>query len=161
MVCIYLHLWPYLDGRRKRLTCHVAVRADAMDPDSISASFSSRLHQMGIADPNPTYSPSSTAFPQGHQGPSPTQPLYPSTRTNTTISALESRRKLEELATEEAENGASKRRFVAVRTVVDAVRLRDNGWKSADIEARLGLQAGFMERLGKKPVLRHVVTGED
>src|SRR5687768_13586739 len=114
-----------------------------MDPDTISPSFSSRLQQMGIVDPNPTFSPSSTAspqFPQFPQGPNPSQPLYPSSRTNTTLSALEARRRLQEEADRELESGAARRRFVDVRTVVDAVRLRDNGWKVPDIEARLGVQ---------------------
>ncbi|KAH8169262.1 hypothetical protein LIA77_11388 [Sarocladium implicatum] len=143
-----------------------AIRADAMDPDSISASFSSRLHQMGIAEPNPTFSPSSTAstspqFPTASTGPLPHQPLYPAPRANTTLSALEARRRLQEEADREFETGTSRRRFVDVRTVVDAVRLRDNGWSDGDIEKRLGVKEGFMKKLGRKGLLRHVMTGED
>lgn len=150
----------------ERLICVPALRADAMDPDNISASFSSRLQQMGVVDPNPTFSPSSTAspeFPQGQfsQGPSPTQPLYPSSRTNTTLSALEARRRLQALADQELESGAARRRFADIRTVVDAVRLRDNGWKDGDIEAKLGVQDGFVKRLGKNSAVRHVMTGSD
>lgn len=138
-----------------------------MDPDAISPSFSSRLHQMGIAEPNPTYSPSSTASPQAQSpfpsssGPSPTQPLYPSARQNTTLSALEARRRLQDEADRENEEGTARRRFVDVRTVVDAVKLRDSGWKAADVEARLGLQEGFLGRLGKKQVVRHVTTEDE
>lgn len=132
-----------------------------MDPDHVSPSFSSRLQQMGIVEPNPTFSPSSTASPRFPEGPDPSKPLYPSSRSNTTLSALEARRKLQEMADQELESGAARRRFVDVRTVVDAVRMRENGWKAGDIESRLGVQEGFMKRLGNKSVIRHVMTGTD
>lgn len=48
-----------------------------------------------------------------------------------------------------------------MRTVVDAVRLREHGWKDGDIESRLGVKEGFMKKLGNRGLLRHVMTGED
>ncbi|KAL2755680.1 hypothetical protein ACRALDRAFT_2041985 [Sodiomyces alcalophilus JCM 7366] len=95
--------------------------SDEADTD-ITADFSRRLHEMGIAKPNPTYSatsrvnltpsPSSSPFSsptqQGRDSPAPNvldpptrgsgraaPPVYPSPSSNPTLAALEARRALQ------------------------------------------------------------------
>lgn len=135
-----------------------------MDPDAITPSFSSRLHQMGVAEPNPTWSPSSTADVSSMLSQQPTAPLAPQfapSTSNTTLSVLENRSRLQELADREFEAGAERRRFVDVRGLVEAVRMREKGWADADIEDKLRLQEGVVSRLGNKKLVKHLATGTD
>ncbi|RFU77836.1 hypothetical protein TARUN_4420 [Trichoderma arundinaceum] len=138
-----------------------AVRADAMDPDFAPGDFSRRLHQMGIVQPNPTFSPSSTASP--NLSPEsldvPPGPLFPPAKRNTTLSALEARRHLERIADEDLENmgrDGGRRRLADMRTILDAVQLLNNGIPAADIEKKLRLAPGFLGKLGPAGVLTHI-----
>lgn len=136
-----------------------AIRADAMDPDFAPGGFSQRLQSMGIVEPNPTYSPSSTANPQ--LGPSaPLGPMYPPARTNPTLTALEARQRLQREAEENLEamgrSGNEGRRFLDMRTVVDAIKLRDHGVPQQEIESRLRIQPGLLSRFGRPDILKHV-----
>ncbi|KAF7563257.1 hypothetical protein G7046_g874 [Stylonectria norvegica] len=139
-----------------------AVRADAMDPDSVTGDFSRRLHQMGIAQPNPTYSPSSTA--SSHLGPhAPIAPSsFPSARGNRTLSALDARQRLQQEADNDLEaigrTGAQGRRFLDMRTVVDAIKLRDHGQSPREIEIKLRIQPGLLDKLGRQGILSHVTS---
>ncbi|CAM1510102.1 Fc.00g004370.m01.CDS01 [Cosmosporella sp. VM-42] len=138
-----------------------AVRADAMDPDFVTGDFSRRLHQMGVADPNPTYSPSSTAAPQVAHQMAPGPSSFPSARGNQTLTALDARQRLQQLAEEDLEamsRGVEGRRFLDMRTVVDAVKLRDHGMPHKDIETRLRIQPGLLDTLGRKGILSHVTS---
>lgn len=137
-----------------------AIRADSMDPD-FNGDFSRRLQQMGIADPNPTYSPSSTAAynlgPQYNMAPS-----FPPSRSNPTLSALSARQRLQQEAEEDFESmglaNTQGRRFLDMRTMVDAMKLRGHGLADKDIEARLRIRPGLLERLGPQGVLSHVTS---
>ncbi|KAL7954902.1 hypothetical protein V8C34DRAFT_260251 [Trichoderma compactum] len=138
-----------------------AVRADATDPDFAPADFSRRLHQMGIVQPNPTLSNSSTAKP--NLSPEsldvPPGPLFPPAKRNTTLSVLEARRRLEQMAAEDLENMGreeGRRRQADMRTIVDAVRLLNNGFPLADVEKRLRLSPGLLSKLGPAGVLTHI-----
>ncbi len=141
----------------------LAIRADGMDPDLVTGDFSKRLQQMGIADPNPTYSPSSTAFPQAMDGPSqPLGPAFPSARTNATPSVLEARRQLQQEAEEDFEamgrSGSQGRRFVDMRTLVEAMQMRERGAAATDIERRLQLQPNLLEKLGRQSIVSHMAS---
>ncbi|PNY24874.1 Uncharacterized protein TCAP_05176 [Tolypocladium capitatum] len=144
----------------------VAIRADAMDPDFASGGFSQRLHQMGIVQPSPIFSPSSTAAPRGSTTTpqAPAAPIFPPARNNTTLSVLEARRALQQRAGEDLENmgrsGSQGRRFLDMRAALDAMRMRDRGVPSSDIEQRLRLEPGIMDRLGRHQVLTHVSTSK-
>ena len=143
------------------------IRADSMDPDAVTGNFSQRLQQMGVVQPNPTYSPSSTAMPpenpaalarrSGSAG-----PAFAPTRSNPTLSALEARRRLQQEAEAEFEAlGTGKpggRRFVDMRTLVDAMTLLNRGTPQEEIEKRLNLENGLLERLGKPGTLSHEST---
>lgn len=132
-----------------------------MDPDSISGDFSRRLKEMGIAEPNPTFSPSSTAFAQS-LAPEPAYPDFPAARNNATLSVLEARRQLQQLAEEdfEAQGRASSqgRRFLDMRTLVQAQQLRERGVPTANIEQQLRLQPRLLERLGRPSIISHVAS---
>lgn len=136
----------------------VAIRADAADPDFAPGGFSQRLQQMGVAEPSPTYSSSSTAH---HP---PTGPLYAPKRTNTTLTAIGARQRLQQQAELEFENmgraDSQGRRFLDIRTIVDAMQLRDRGMPQKDIEARLGIRAGLLDRVSRQDVLSHVTSPE-
>ena len=143
------------------------IRADAMDPDAMTGDFSQRLQQMGVVQPNPTYSPSSTAVP--HQtSPRPNRPLGHRDPTSTPfkanpiLSALEARRRLQHEAEVEFEGlGTSKvkgQRFVNMRTLVDALVLLDRGTPRDEVERGLNLENGLLKRLGGPGILSHEST---
>ncbi|ETS07068.1 hypothetical protein M419DRAFT_67307 [Trichoderma reesei RUT C-30] len=138
-----------------------AVRADAMDPDFTPGDFSRRLHEMGIVQPNPTLSNSSTA--SSNLSPEsldvPLGPLFAPAKRNTTLSVLEARRRLEQVAAEDLENmgrDAGRRRLADMRTILDAVHLLNNGVPAADVEKRLRLAPGLLSKLGPSGVLTHI-----
>ncbi|KAK4194019.1 hypothetical protein QBC40DRAFT_270416 [Triangularia verruculosa] len=124
--------------------------------DYPTTDFASRLKQMGVAQPNPTYSPSSTASPlvdasgisQSISG-----PLFPSAKNNPTLGALEARRRLEEKAKVEMEDwGKSShqgKEFLDIGTIKKIFVLRDQGESEHVIEERLGLKKGVVGRLGR------------
>ncbi|VUC30040.1 unnamed protein product [Clonostachys rosea] len=141
-----------------------------IDPDAAPGDFSARLHQMGVVQPNPTFSPSSRAARK--HGPPPSRPVEPSGPTaplaplfapstsNTTLSALDSRRRLQKLAEAELDpmqrGSLQGRRFIDMRTLIDAIRMRDSGLPLAGIEKRLGLEPGLLGKLNGPEVLSHV-----
>lgn len=134
-----------------------------MDPDFVTGDFSRRLHQMGIAETNTEYNASSTAAPQFNPQFNPqaiSAPTFPPSRFNPTLTALEARARLQEQATEDFEASGRAdvqgRRFLNIRTLADAVQLRDQGVPQRDIEARLRIQPGLLEKLGRKDVLSHI-----
>ena len=139
-----------------------------MDPDTASNDFSQRLHRMGVVQPNPTYSPSSRAEVQSPAGiPNQTigAPQFPPKRANPTLSALEARRQLQRQAEKEFENmglvGSSGRRLVDIRTLVDALQLLNRGWPQADVESRLQLEVGLLDKLGGSNILTHETVAYD
>jgi len=107
---------------------------------------------MGVAEPNPTFSPSSTATPGAFVSQPVPGPGYPSSSSNTTLSVLEARRRLQdEAAAEFDRTGRSTdrgREFLDVATIRDILILRDQGIDSAAIESRFNLKAGVLKRLG-------------
>jgi len=133
-----------------------AIRADSIDPESpISADFADRLRQMGIAQPNPTYSPSSIASPFPDASgikQSLSTPRFPSSSSNATLSVLEVRRRLDTRARAELENTGKStdkgKEFLDIGTVKQMLVLRQGGASAADIETRLRLKPGVVARLG-------------
>lgn len=117
---------------------------------------------MGVVDPQPTYSPSSRAaggIPSSAAG-----PIFPSTQTNVTLSALASRRQVQARADADTERfqqvglrGAA-RRYVDMRTLADALQLLDKGVPAGEVEARMGMQEGLLARLGRKGVVTHLAN---
>ncbi|UKZ49299.1 hypothetical protein TrVGV298_003544 [Trichoderma virens] len=116
---------------------------------------------MGIVQPNPTLSHSSTASP--NLSPEsldvPPGPLFPPARRNTTLSVLEARRRLEQIASEDLEimgRDGGRRRQADMRTIIDAVQLLNNGISVVDVEKRLRLTPGLLSKLGPAGVLTHI-----
>ena len=155
------HYIPLSKGSRKVLmrTTTVIV-ADGADPDFTPGDFSKRLHDMGIAQPKPTYSPSSIASRvTRHQATnSQTQGAKKgeNNTNNTILSVLEARQRIQQTATEElhAEGVAADqlKRFVTMKDLTTAIRLRNQGTTPEAIESRLRLQKGTIERLGNSYV---------
>uniref|UniRef100_A0A0B7K345 Helix-turn-helix domain-containing protein n=1 Tax=Bionectria ochroleuca TaxID=29856 RepID=A0A0B7K345_BIOOC len=115
-----------------------------IDPDAAPGDFSARLHQMGVPN-GPT---------------APLAPRFAPSTSNTTLSALDARRRLQKLAEAELDpmqrSGLQGRRFVDMRTLIDAIRMRDSGVPLAGIEERLGLEPGLLGKLSGPEVLSHV-----
>ncbi|KAI9171888.1 hypothetical protein HJFPF1_01379 [Paramyrothecium foliicola] len=137
-----------------------AQNLEASDHDAVTGDFSRRLQEMGIVQPNPTFSPSSTAGPAIPNGPTaPLGPLFPPARSNATLSVLESRRHIQQQAEDEVESlglGTSQgRRFVDMRTMVEAIQLRGQGYATIDIEKKLRLQPGLLAKLGPPGLVSH------
>ncbi|KAH9892956.1 hypothetical protein F4778DRAFT_749007 [Xylariomycetidae sp. FL2044] len=140
-----------------------AIKADGMDPDSSSSlhenpAFARRLQQIGVVTPNPTLSNSSTAGSGNVNVPGPrpgSARPHRQQQQNTTLGALEARRRLEERARAELEDpGASgAREFLDVGTIRQALALRARGAPSREIERRLRLKEGAVERLGPEGVV--------
>ncbi|KAI1766689.1 hypothetical protein GGR53DRAFT_464186 [Hypoxylon sp. FL1150] len=140
-----------------------AIKRDGIDPDpnpSTNAAFSQRLKQMGVATPNPTLSNSSTAsqypvFPdRGPRGSS-----YPAAAQNPTLGVLEARQRLQEQATLEFEQPGRGREFLDVGTLKQVLTMQARGLAPADIEKRLRLKSGVVERLGPRGVTLPVAGG--
>jgi hypothetical protein len=120
---------------------------------------------MGIAQPSHTNSPPTihtvhSRSTDPDQPSVPIEPMFPPSRNNPTISALEARRRLQCRADADFEAVGlphhSGRRFVDMRTLLDALRLRDRGMPLSDIERRLGLEARLLNKLGRQGIVRHV-----
>ncbi|KIH88254.1 hypothetical protein SPBR_07755 [Sporothrix brasiliensis 5110] len=164
--------WPREPDPAADPTTEAATKADDKD-----LHFADRLRQMGIVQPNPTFSPSSTAGPvqlpttgsrptggaevRGHdddmlrliarnrqqyvQSPA-TAP-----RPNTTLSVLDARRRIQDLAAADDEDMAeSGREFLSALTLRDTLVLRSRGVDPAVIEKRLRLKGGVVARLGPR-----------
>lgn len=119
---------------------------------------------MGVVQPNPTYSPSSTAVQHPDAPPAfNAGPVFPSSKNNVTLSVLEARRKLQEQADEDMElfNQAgvkAQRRFLDMRTLIDAIQLLDRGLSPRDVEAKLGLKPDLLAKLGRQGILTHLAN---
>jgi hypothetical protein len=112
---------------------------------------------MGVAQPQPTFSPTSTATPiVGAPLDSSLGPLYPSPANNTTLTVLEARKRLQQEAEAEFQGlgrkGSPGREFLDLPTVVQLLKLRDAGSSPEDIENRLNLKPGVVARLGRQGV---------
>ncbi|KAI1251925.1 hypothetical protein MGN70_006496 [Eutypa lata] len=152
-------------GAKASFTKDDAIRADGRNPDPNplqDQAFSSRLRKMGVATPNPTFSNSSTFNPNSpppsssspsHQQQPSSNPRYPAASSNATLGALEARRQIQERAQVETENPGSPREFVDAGTLRQVLNLRIRGAPAAEIERRLRLKSGVVERLGRPGVI--------
>ncbi|KYK55374.1 hypothetical protein DCS_07337 [Drechmeria coniospora] len=139
----------------------IAIRANPGNPQFASDStFSERLHRMGVVLPNPGSRSSriANASPGGDH----TAPFFPTTSRNTTLSALAARRALQDVADQELEKMGSRgfhgRRFLDIRSIVDAMRMCDRGVPQSEIEKRLKLQPGVLSRLGYPTFLTNAAS---
>lgn len=57
--------------------------------------------------------------------------------------------------------GSSGRRLVDIRTLVDALQLLNRGWPQADVESRLQLEVGLLDKLGGSNILTHETVAYD
>lgn len=135
--------------------------------DSLQPGLAERLRQIGVVQPNPTYSPSSTASPtttttssqslQEHGGGG---PVFPSPSNNAVLSALEARERLSREAEEEFESlglsGGQGRRFLTSGMIRDVLVMRERGASDGEIENRFNLRRGVVRRLGPRGLVQPV-----
>ena len=135
--------------------------------DSLQPGLAERLRQIGVVQPNPTYSPSSTASPtttttssqslQEHGG---SAPVFPSPSNNAVLSALEARERLSREAEEEFESlglsGGQGRRFLTSGMIRDVLVMRERGASDGEIENRFNLRRGVVRRLGPRGLVQPV-----
>ncbi|GAB7358326.1 hypothetical protein MBLNU230_g2398t1 [Neophaeotheca triangularis] len=134
-----------------------AINLDASDPD-----FARSLRSLGPVQPNPTMSPTSAFQHPGNTNRNATQSqrssIFPDPRQNPAVAVLESRAQLQAQADEEGErygkSGFEGREFLDVFTIRQIMVLRDGKGESGEqIERRLGLKRGTVERLGPRGVV--------
>lgn len=136
--------------------------------DSLQPGLAERLRQIGVVQPNPTYSPSSTASPtttssqslQEHGGGGGGGPVFPSPSNNAVLSALEARERLSREAEEEFESlglsGGQGRRFLTSGMIRDVLVMRERGASDGEIENRFNLRRGVVRRLGPRGLVQPV-----
>lgn len=129
--------------------------------NSLQPGLAERLRQIGVVQPNPTYSPSSTASPTSSQesyGGGGTGPIFPSPSNNAVLSALEARERLSREAEEEFESlgvsGGQGRRFLTSGMIRDVLVMRERGARDEEIEHRFNLRKGVVRRLGPRGMVQ-------
>ncbi|ROV92808.1 hypothetical protein VPNG_09113 [Cytospora leucostoma] len=150
-----------------------AIREDGADPQvsspeyTLRPDYAQRLREVGVVQPNPTYSSSSTASDAygqlqqtEHSG-----PVFPSPSSNTVLTALDARARLEQEAEEEFESlGLSSgqgRRFLTSGMIRDVLVMRNRGASEEDIENRLNLRKGLVKKLGPRSLYQPVGGASD
>lgn len=134
--------------------------------NSLQPGLAERLRQIGVVQPNPTYSPSSTASPTtssphepyGSGGRGTGGPVFPSPSNNPVLSALEARERLSREAEEEFESlgvsGGQGRRFLTSGMIRDVLVMRERGARDEEIEHRFNLKKGVVRRLGPRDMVQ-------
>ncbi|KAG6048924.1 hypothetical protein E4U17_007000 [Claviceps sp. LM77 group G4] len=125
--------------------------SDVEDLEIPAADFSRRLRDVGTVKLHPISSRYETSIPT---------PYSPSTGQNITISVLQARKTLQQLASDNVSGlGSSSgdaRRFADMRTTIDAVRMRDRGLSDGTIEQILNFQPGVMKRVGSIGMITYI-----
>ncbi|KAJ4286307.1 Aromatic/aminoadipate aminotransferase 1 [Kalmusia sp. IMI 367209] len=136
-------------------------KTQAIDLDARDPAFASRLSSMGVVQPNPHYSPSSTSSfdPQRHTSsefPSDMmtelpQSAFPDPRDNPVLRLLEARQRIQEEADQELENVGRRdfqgRKYVDAGVITLALMRRQRGEPEARIEEALGIKRGRLSAL--------------
>lgn len=128
--------------------------------DAQSDNFARRLHEVGVVQSDHVIRTPYTAPQQGQRAQSDPsmQAAMPSSLDNTTLLVLRARKSLQKAA-DDAVNLAGvtqhTKRFVDMRTLMDALSMRQRGISTPVIERKLGLHPGMMERLGNPKVVTH------
>lgn len=139
-----------------------SLTRSVVDLDATDPNFAKLLRQLGAVQPSPTYSPSSrfnakdktqvTARQHNRQ-----ETVFPDPRNNPAVVLLRVRQSIQEAADAEflqtGKSGHQGRRYLDVGTIRQALVLRDQGIKAADIEARLDLKKGVLDRLGRPGIV--------
>lgn len=135
--------------------------------DSLQPGLAERLRQIGVVQPNPMYSPSSTASPTTTSSSQPATthehsggPVFPSPSNNAVLSALEARERLAREAEEEFESlglsGGQGKRFLTSGMIRDVLVMRERGASDGEIENRFNLRRGVVRRLGPRGLVQPV-----
>ncbi|KAL8827835.1 MAG: hypothetical protein Q9170_006854 [Blastenia crenularia] len=137
------------------------INLDASDPD-----FARSLRSLGPVQPSSTLSNSSTFHPQNPQNSSQQAPsnIFPNPSLNPALTMLSRREGLAREAEAEftrLRGGGEGRKFLDVVKIREVLVMRDEKRISEEeIERRLGLQKGLVERLGGREVVREAGMGD-
>lgn len=144
------------------IQCRTEIREDGSDPhmasqdNMIQPELARRLWEIGVVQPNPTYSHSSTAEPMSsplQQTPN-SGPIFPSPARNPVLTALEARDRLQREVEEEFQSlglsNSQGRRFLQASMIRDILVMREKGASEAHIENRFNLRKGVLKRLGPR-----------
>ena len=139
------------------LRARLEIVSDSTHPQASAAGFAERLHQMGIVNPTPTFSPSSRANSEVTPGAPPDiGARYAPASDNPTVASLEARRGLQARADAEFEalgtRSSHGREFLDVFTIGKALAMRERGVAAGEIEGQLNLKTGVVARLGRAGV---------
>lgn len=136
----------------------------------IQPDLAKRLRKIGVVQPNPTYSHSSTATTSPVQSPSQLQPngnsgpVFPATSQNSVLSALEARRRIEHEAEEEFESlglsSSEGRQYLHAGMIRDVLVMRERGASQAAIENRFNLKKRVLEKLGPRQLYKPAFGSE-
>ncbi|KAJ4393157.1 hypothetical protein N0V93_002364 [Gnomoniopsis smithogilvyi] len=153
-----------------------AIREDGYDPhmsspdNMIQPDLAKRLREIGVVQPNPTFSNSSTATTTSSQPHSQLEqtensgPIFPAASQNAVLSALEARRRVQREAEVEFENlglsSSEGRNFLHAGMIRDILVMRERGANEAAIENRFNLKRGVVKRLGPPHLYKPAVGGE-
>lgn len=136
----------------------------------IQPDLARRLRKIGVVQPNPTYSHSSTATTSPSEPNSQLRqtensgPIFPAASQNAVLSALEARRRVQLEAEEEFENlglsSSQGRKFLHAGMIRDILVMRERGASEEAIENRFNLKRGVVRRLGPPHLYKPAVGGE-
>lgn len=138
-----------------------------LSPDNmIQPDLAKRLREIGVVQPNPTYSHSSTAsttaapsYQSQNSG-----PVFPAASQNAVLTALEARRKVQEQADSEFENlglsSSQGRQFLHAGMIRDMLVMRERGSSEEQIENRFNLKKGVVKKLGPRDVYKPTIAIE-
>ncbi|KAI9695222.1 MAG: hypothetical protein M1820_008794 [Bogoriella megaspora] len=137
------------------------TRDETINLDSADPAFAQSLRSIGPVQPNPqlsnssTFPASSTNTTTGQQ----TQPHFPTEQqlaSNPALTLLNRRRELQEQAEEEFRSHGKRgqgRQFLDAITIGRILKMRDEGIRFEEIERRMELRQGVVQRLGRKGVV--------
>ena len=142
-----------------------STRSEHIELDARDPQFGSALQRAGIARRVPQHSASKeNAFPTSSMPPaaqqSPGQQVFPSSSpsTNPAIAIVQARDSIAKRFEEESESlgrgSFQGRTLITAREIKEALRLRDEGGKSAgEVEKQMRLKAGIISQLGPPGVV--------
>ncbi|KAL8767309.1 MAG: hypothetical protein Q9209_006147 [Squamulea sp. 1 TL-2023] len=138
------------------------INLDASDPH-----FARSLRSLGPVQPSSTLSSSSTFYPSEPSSPqnhSQAEPqIFPNPLLNPALQILSRRSELAQEAEEEftrLRGGGEGRRFLDVVKIREVLAMRDGkGMSEREIEERLGLRRGVVEKLGRRGVVSEAGLG--
>ncbi|CAO2657549.1 Nn.00g036750.m01.CDS01 [Neocucurbitaria sp. VM-36] len=140
------------------------TRTEAIEQDAKDPAFASRLSSLGVVQPNPHYSPTSTSEFDPRRNSSPSLPsdmmqepptsAFPDPRNNPVLRVLEARQRITDEADDELRDvgrrGFAGRKYVDAGLIQLALMRQARGEPDSRIEEALGIKKGRLGVLGRR-----------